>query len=211
MDQRRAFSFKLKPGGNDYANCLGVYKAAVDEGEINGKPYYVNEKKGRFAAWNGEMWEITALFYLPGIKSTHLNHGYWSREFGGFHVGGGARIDDNGWKDYFVTEAVPTSFEFITKPGLMDVATCQGVYKRATGVEQSGTTAYHSPDKINGKPYFVNERNGRFLAWTGGNWEISALEYLNGVKKHHAAHGYWPGSFGGYHSGGGELADEDAV
>ena len=119
MDQRRAFSFKLKPGGNDYANCLGVYKAAVDEGEINGKPYYVNEKKGRFAAWNGEMWEITALFYLPGIKSTHLNHGYWSREFGGFHVGGGARIDDNGWKDYFVTEAVPTSFEFITKPGLM--------------------------------------------------------------------------------------------
>ena len=57
-----------------------------------------------------------------------------------------------------VAEAVPTSFDFRTKPGLMNVASCEGVYRLADG-----------DNRLNGKPYFINQGGGRFLAWTGGN------------------------------------------
>ena len=40
--------------------------------------------------------------------------------------------------------------------------------------------------------FFLNEKNHRFLAWTGVVWEITATDYLPGIKQHHSKHGLAP-------------------
>jgi len=199
VDRRRAFHFTSRPGADNYGDCDGVYKVAPGaDAEINGKPYYVHVDRPRFLAWNGNTWEITASEYLPGIQQHLINHGFWPGTFGGYHYGGENRPDDGAWQDYTVVAAAPSAYVFTPKPGSANYANCGGRYEAVKGEDTD----------INGKPYYVNTAGRRFLAWTGVVWEITATDYLSSVKQHHATHGFWPGSFGGYHSGGGELPDE---
>jgi len=94
------------------------------------------------------------------------------------------------------TAGLPVAFTFDLKPGASDYASCTGVYTLAEG-----------EGAMNGKPVYVNEEKQRFLAFSGRVWEITATGYLSELEQHHDLHGFWPGSFGGFHSGAGDNVE----
>ena len=55
---------------------------------------------------------------------------------------------------------------------------------------------------INGRPVFVNHEKNRFMAWNGEVWEVTSMDYLDGLHTHYEQHGYFPGVFGGFAAGG---------
>jgi hypothetical protein len=86
-----------KAGGNNYADCDGVYEldAAVT---LNGKPIYVNAQKERFIGWNGKSWVVTAMSYKPKILSGEI-----TSPFGGFHASlniGEHGLEASIWAEY---------------------------------------------------------------------------------------------------------------
>jgi len=94
------------------------------------------------------------------------------------------------------TFGFPHSYSIQTKQDEEDYAACSGVYTRQD-----------SRGAMNGKPVYINEEKDRFLGYTGSVWEISGLAYMQELEKHHDANGFWPGTFGGFHAGGGDLPD----
>lgn len=230
-DPLLAYAVKVQPGQSNYASCDGIYiMAAGQDYELNGKPFYVNIQRDRFLAWTGSLWEMTALEYLPQIIKNHSMHGFTTGSFGGYHAGApGAMTPDAGdWGDYSVsarhvtleqrlslpivgstsTKFIPSplhsndsghfkKYLFTAMPNGNNYASCDGVYSMADGDDF----------ELNGRPYFVYLAKNRFLAWTGGTWEITSTEYLQAIKQHHQIHGWWPGTFGGFHAGGGDWPD----
>jgi len=229
-DPLLAYEFKLQPGKSNYASCEGIYiMAAGQYYELNGKPYYVNIQRDRFLAWTGSLWEMTALEYLPQIIKNHSMHGFTTGSFGGYHAGAPDAMtpDAGAWKDYSVNAkhvtlaqraSVPiigsASTSFLSDPVHSNdsgrfkkylftampngnYASCDGVYTMADGEDF----------ELNGRPYFVCVAKNRFLAWNGATWEITSTEYLQAIKQHHQIHGWWPGTFGGFHAGGGDWPD----
>jgi len=236
LDESTGFRFTVKAGLQDIAFCEGFYWPASNESDrlkgfsqltydgqhslaaqgsdwdrLNGKPYYLNHHRKRFMAWNdktvggaGGLWEITATVYLAQMQNHYREHGYWPGSFGGFHSGGGRTPDDGEWANYHVSpvhskhRSAFKKYRFSLKPKAANYASCDGIYTMAEGEDF----------ELNGRPYFICAVKSRFLAWTGAVWEITSTSYLQGVKKHHRKHGFWPGTFGGFHSGGGEWPDD---
>jgi hypothetical protein len=208
LDQATGYRFDVKAGAQNVGSCDGEYwpVGGNDTNELNGKHYFVNEAKQRFLAWNnaGSIWEIADMRDLPKIKLHHRQHGFWPGSFGGMHSGGGQRPDDASWADYAVssvnTRHLRSAKEYVfrPKPGGNNYALCDGVYHMAEGEDF----------ELNGRPYYLLKEKNRFLAWSGTVWEITSTQYLEGVEKHHKKHGHWPGTFGGFHSGGAEWPDD---
>jgi hypothetical protein len=205
LDQATGYRFETKAGARNTGSCDGEYWP-VGGNELNGKHYFVNRAKQRFLAWNNaaSIWEVVDMKQLPKVKMHHRQHGFWPGSFSGIHAGGGQRPDDNSWADYVVS-AINTrhllsakEYVFRPKPGGNNYAACDGEYRIAEGEDF----------ELNGRPYYLCKEKGRFLAWSGTVWEITATQYLAGIKKHHKKHGHWPGTFGGFHSGGGEWPDD---
>lgn len=114
QDFPRALQFVTKSTGNNYADCAGLYKMSTEvppNNQLNGRPFYVFLEKDRFLAWTGAQWEITAMQYLPAIRTHHDSHGFWPGSFGGFHKGAtGARSPHEGlWADYDVKPVSPST------------------------------------------------------------------------------------------------------
>jgi len=201
-----AFRLTTRGGLADYAECSGLYLATDgDQNLLNGKPFYINEEKHRLLAFVDSMWEVTSTDYLEELRRSAKDNGGILTSFGGYHRGGGMQAPDDGtWSNYTVTRVkrqhigCATLYQFSKKPDGENYANCAGTYTKTEGED----------GEINGKPYFVSQENGRFLAWTGDTWEVTALQYLHGVQTHHAKHGFWPGTFGGFHAGGGNWPDE---
>ena len=92
-----SYIFENKEGGDNYANCDGIYSLEESRGPINKKPIYINKEKDRFLAATGQTgWCITAMQYLDGIEQQKFGG------FGGFHGGGGLNPDTGSWKNYNV-------------------------------------------------------------------------------------------------------------
>lgn len=205
LDQATGYRFEAIPGAQNAGSCVGEYWP-VGGNELNGKHYFVNKIKQRFLAWNNavSLWEIADVRDLQKIKLHHRQHGFWPGSFGGMHSGGGQRPDDGSWADYKVssinTRHLNSAKEYVfrPKPGGKNYALCDGVYTMAEGEDF----------ELNGRPYYILKEKDRFLAWSGTVWEITSTQYLASIKRHHKKHGYWPGTFGGFHSGGGEWPDD---
>ena len=193
--------FTLKPGGNNYATCDGVY--VLDARTVNGKPLYVNAGNSRFLAWNTGAWVVTGTQWLDGILASQ---GY----FGAFQSNDGSADPKLGWGNYDVTFPQTSSslaacanswtcpagyylsvvacsncqnLLFNVKPGGDNYADCSGMYVL-------------DPRKLNGKALYLNSAKSRFLAYsTSGGWVITGTQYLDGLLSA-------GGSFGGFHGNG---------
>jgi hypothetical protein len=207
LDEATGYRFTAKPAAMNIVTCAGDYSPVeYRDNELNGKLYYVNAARQCFLAWNSASaaWVVSAMSNLPAIQRQHRQHGYWPGAFGGFHSAEGERPDDAVWSEFLVTPlnlrhlGAAEEYVFTNKPSARNYAMCDGVYKIAEGKDF----------ELNGRPYFVCSERQRFLAWSGSIWEITATCYLEGIKKHHKKHGFWPGTFGGFHAGGGEWPSD---
>lgn len=215
VDQTTGFRFTVKEGKVDAGSCQGFYwPIHGDSNWLNGKQYYLNHKGERFMVWNnmtggnsGGIWEIIPMPYLTQLQQHFQKHLAWllpELSFVGLATGGGQTPDAGAWANYDVSPVQSkhrSSFKFYhftAKPVGKNYASCDGIYTMADGHDF----------ELNGKPYFVCSMKNRFLAWSGDSWEITSTQYLEGIKKHHKKHGFWPGSFGGYHQGGGDWPDD---
>ena len=90
------FLFKVKSGGNDYADCSGLYVSDESKGLFNLNPVFLNASKKRILlSHQTKGWSITGLQYWDDIKKDPSN-------FGGFHTIQEASPHKGIWEQYNV-------------------------------------------------------------------------------------------------------------
>lgn len=104
----------------------------------------------------------------------------WGRTFGGFHS---ATNLSDGWESYTIFRLEESEgFDFATKDGSDDYASCSGRYFRLEGIG------------LNQKPIFLSPSKQRMLAsGSGDGWIILSIDYLEEFLDAK------PASFGGFH------------
>jgi hypothetical protein len=96
-----------KPGAENYADCDGVYKLAPHK-QMNGQPVFECQAKGRFIAWTGQHWNLTALHYQEELLAKQ-------GAFGGFHGHRdldntqAVRLADTVWEQYNLALIAPSN------------------------------------------------------------------------------------------------------
>ena len=85
---------KLKPGGDDYAACAGVYKEYADE--YSGAKIFSNSELHRVIMYYGTNYQVTSWDYYPSFMCNCKAMG------GGFHgeLTGSTDIGQTIWKNY---------------------------------------------------------------------------------------------------------------
>ena len=83
-----------------------------------------------------------------------------------------------------VDKQASTSVILQAKPGKENFANCDGTY-------------LFNGDMINGRPVYINLSKERFIAWNGGAWTLTGMQWYQDILSHSSGKDNF--SFSGFH------------